>query len=158
MTGPGFGEAVLPVFHATNLLSPFEKLRVADLVRSRDADAFVQAVARFAGDATRASLRDLERVLKRHGCANWTVATYLPFLWRPEAHMYLKPEATKDFATRVGHPLATIYGAQLDFDVYASLLDLVQQTENRLSDLGPRDRIDIQSFIWVVGNYPQEPE
>ncbi len=72
--------------------------------------------------------------------------------------MYLKLEATKDFATRVGHLLASVYEAQLNFDVYASLLELTEQTANRLSDLDPRDRIDIQSFIWVVGDYREDRE
>jgi hypothetical protein len=67
--------------------------------------------------------------------------------------MFLKPEVTKDYAVRVGHPLASIYEARLSFDVYASLLDLVERTSQELSDLMPRDRIDIQSFVWVVGAY-----
>ena len=158
LIGLGFGEAVLSVFHATNMLSPFEKARIAELMRGRDADAFVQAAARFAHDGTEPALRELKSVLKPHDCAKWTVATYLPFLWRPEVHMYLKPEATKDFAARVGHPLASVYEAQLNFEVYASLLDLTEQTANRLSDLDPHDRIDIQSFIWVVGDYSEERE
>lgn len=132
--------------------------RLAGMVRGRDADVFVQAAARFALDGTETALFELERVLKAHDCAQWTVATYLPFLWRPETHMYLKPEATKDFATRVGHPLASLYEARLNFDVYASLLDLVDRTANELSDLAPRDRIDIQSFIWVVGDYREDRE
>lgn len=37
----------------------------------------------------------LEQALKRHDVAKWTAVTYLPFLWRPEAHMFLKPEVTK---------------------------------------------------------------
>lgn len=156
LTGHGFGEAVLSVFRATNMLSWFEKVRIAELMRGRDADAFVRAAARFARDGTEPALLELKRVLKPHGCAKWTVATYLPFLWRPEVHMYLKPKATKDFAARVGHPLASVYDAQLNFDVYASLLDLAEKTANRLSDLEPRDRIDIQSFIWVVGEYSEE--
>ena len=138
------------------MLSPFEQTWVSNMLRGRDADAIVQAAARFTDHATEAALRELEAVLKPHGCAKWTVTTYLSFLWRPETHMYLKPEATKDFATRVGHPLASLYEAQLKFDVYSSLLDLVDQTSNELSDLAPRDRIDIQSFIWVVGDYRED--
>jgi hypothetical protein len=42
--------------------------------------------------------------------------------------------------------------------VYESLLDLVAKTEAELTDLNPRDRIDIQSFIWVVGDYKDETE
>ncbi len=64
LTGVGFGEAVLSVFHATNMLSPLEKARVADLMHGRDADAFVRAAARFAEDGTEPALRELERVLK----------------------------------------------------------------------------------------------
>ena len=158
LSGHGFGEAVLSVFHATNMLSPFEKTRIAELLRGRNADAFVQAAARFAHDGTEPALRELRSVLEPHDCAKWTVATYLPFLWRPEVHMFLKPEATKDFAVRVGHPLSFVYRAQLDLDVYVSLLDLAEQTANRLSDLEPRDHIDIQSFIWVVGDYSEELE
>ena len=149
---------MLSAFHATNMLSPFEKTRVAEMLRGPHANAFVQTAARFAVDATEGGLLELEKVLKPRGCAKWTVATYLPFLWRPEAHMFLKPEATKDFATRVGHPLASLYEARLRFDVYSSLLALVDETSNELSDLAPRDRIDIQSFIWVVGDYREDRE
>lgn len=45
--GSGFGEAVWSVFQ-TNLLSPFEKMRVRDALRGPNADAFIQAAARFA--------------------------------------------------------------------------------------------------------------
>lgn len=158
LNGSGLGKAVLSAFHATNMLSRFEKARVADVLRGRDADAFVRAAARFADDATAAALSGIERVLAPHDCARWTFATYLPFLWRPDAHMYLKPEATKDFAVRVGHPFASIYRARLEFDVYSSLLTLADETSNELSDLSPRDRIDIQSFIWVVGDYREDRE
>jgi hypothetical protein len=44
----GLGEAVLPVFRATNLLSPFEKVRLQDVLRGPQADDLVRAAARFA--------------------------------------------------------------------------------------------------------------
>ena len=158
LSGRGLGRAILSVFQATNMISRFEKTRVANVLHGRDADAFVQAAARFTDDATAAALSEIKRVLRPHDCAKWTVATYLPFLWRPEAHMYLKPEATKDFAVRVGHAFASVYRAQIEFDVYSSLLDLADETSNQLSDLAPRDRIDIQSFVWVVGDYREDRE
>lgn len=67
--------------------------------------------------------------------------------------MFLKPEATKDFALRVGHRFVTDYESSLDFDVYLALLELAHWTEGQISDLNPLDRIDVQSFIWVVGSY-----
>ena len=83
---------------------------------------------------------------------------HLPFLWRPEEHMFLKPEVTKDFAARVAHRFAMDYQARLDFSVYESLLDLVSKTAAELAQLKPRDRIDVQSFIWVVGDYKEDSE
>jgi hypothetical protein len=72
--------------------------------------------------------------------------------------MFLKPEATKDFATRVGHRFASDYEARLHLPIYESLLDLVSRTALELADLRPRDWIDIQSFIWVVGDYQEDRE
>ena len=69
--------------------------------------------------------------------------------------MFLKPEATQDFAVRVGHHFASAYESALDFDVYRSLLDLAEWTEKEISDLKPSDRIDVQSFFWVVGAYTE---
>ncbi|TCA58081.1 hypothetical protein E0H71_00320 [Rhizobium leguminosarum bv. viciae] len=156
--GTGFGEAVLAVFRATNMLSPFEKTRLQDVLRGPHADDFVQAAARFTLDGSKSHLLAMEQALKPHDNAKWTVATYLPYLWRPDTHMFLKPEATKDFATRVGHRFASEYEARLNLAVYENLLDLVSKTERELADMRPRDRIDIQSFIWVVGDYQEGRE
>jgi hypothetical protein len=156
--GSGFGEAVLAVFRATNLLSPFEKTWVKDVLRGPLADRFVRAAANFAEEPTKEVLLEMEQALKPHGAAKWTVATYLPFLWRPSSHMFLKPEVTKDFAERVGHRFASEYEARLDLRVYNDLLDLASETEQELIDLRPRDRIDVQSFIWVVSSYRERSE
>jgi hypothetical protein len=100
----------------------------------------------------------MDHALKPCDSAKWTVATYLPFLWRPETQMFLKPEVSKDFAARVGHRFASDYEARLDIAVYDSLLDLVARTEAELAELAPRDRIDVQSFIWVIGDYKDGKE
>jgi hypothetical protein len=156
LAGSGLGEAALAAFRATNMLSPFEMMRVQELLRGPDGDAVVRTAAAFAQECDKSSLRRLESVLKLRDCAKWTVATYLPFLWRPDHHMFLKPEVTKDYAARVGHPFASVYAAGLNYDVYASLLDLVDRTASEIADLLPRDRIDLQGFIWAVGTYPVE--
>lgn len=158
VTGHGFGEAILSVFRATNLLSLYEKTRLQEVLRGPGADRFVQAAARFALGETTPALLDMERALKPHENAKWTVVTYLPFLWRPETHMFLKPEATKDFAVRVGHRFASDYEPRLAMPVYQSLLDLASTTAAELTELMPRDRIDVQSFIWVVGAYEDGKE
>ena len=162
LSGTGFGENALAVFRGTNLLSPFEKVKVTDMLRGPSADKFVQTAAGFACDCSSQALGRLARVLKPHDCAKWTIATYLPFLWRPDFHMFLKPEATRDFAAGVGHEFGISYQPQIQFDVYESLLDLADRTSRELVGLSPRDRpldrIDIQSFIWVVGNYRKDQD
>jgi hypothetical protein len=157
-SGSGYGEPVLDVFRATNLLSPFEKTRLQDVLRGPTADDFIRAAARFTMGERKPALLQMERALKPHDSAKWTVVTYLPFLWRPEEHMFLKPEATKDFAARVGHRFHLDYEPGLDDTVYESLLDLADEATAELADLKPRDRIDVQSFIWVVGDYSEGNE
>lgn len=156
--GIGYGEAVLAAFRATNMLSPFEKTRLQDVLRGVHADAFVQAAARFTLSSSKSDLLAMEQALKPHDNAKWTVVTYLPYLWRPGTHMFLKPEVTKDFATRVGHRFAVEYEPRLNLTVYLSLLDLATKTEHELNEWAPRDRIDLQSFIWVVGDYQEGRE
>ena len=67
--------------------------------------------------------------------------------------MFLKPQVTCDYAERVGHPFAHDNQSGLEVSVYESLLDLAARTRTLLEDQDPRDNIDIQSFIWVVGDY-----
>lgn len=137
----------------TNLLSQFELARMHAILVGETGPDFVRGAARFTAHDYATGLTRMERATKPHGRLSWAMATYLPNLWRPAEHMFLKPEKTKDFATRVGHPFASDYDATLEVDVYTSLLDLVQATEREISQLEPLDRIDVQSFIWVVGDY-----
>ncbi|MGY2733599.1 hypothetical protein [Sphingomonas sp. UYP23] len=152
-TGSGHGEAVLAAFRRTNLLYPVEKTRLQGLLRGPDADAFVRAAARFALGERKSGLAAMERLLRPHDNAKWTVVTYLPFLWKPEENIFLKPEVTKDFAARVQHPLEHDYVPELQLGGYESLLDLAGQIRRSFGDLEPRDMIDVQSVIWVVGDY-----
>ena len=46
--GANLGEAVFAVFNKINLLSPFEKIRVRELMLGSEADAFVRLSADFA--------------------------------------------------------------------------------------------------------------
>lgn len=152
----GLGEEILRVYRATNLLAPIESARMQALLRSTDADSFVQAAARFCLGELDRGLADMKVALIRHNVATWPAATYLPFLWRPGIHMFLKPEVTKDFASRVGHDFAQHYASQLRVPVYESLIGLAKTTAVEIADLNPRDQIDVQSFIWVVGKYEDE--
>lgn len=152
-TGSGHGEAVLRAYRATNLLYPIEKTKMQGVLRGGDGDAFIRAAARFALGEGKSALRTMKTLLRPHDNAKWTVVTYLPFLWRPEAHMFLKPEVTKDFAERVGHSFARSYSADLDMRTYDDLLDLAADIRGAFADLSPRDMIDVQSALFVAEGY-----
>ena len=137
----------------TNLLSRFEAARIMELLRSKEGPAFVRAAAAFTIDPSQASLNSMERALLPHGRASWPLVTYFPYLWAPDTQMFLKPEATMDFAVRIGHHFSRSYESALKVEVYHSLSELAASTQADISDLHPQDRIDVQSFIWVVGAY-----
>ena len=155
LEGNGFAMRALRVFQRTNLLSPFELMRIKDVLSGTQGDSFVRGAASFASGDMERGLRRMAQVLKPHDAAKWTIVTYLPYLWKPESHMFLKPNVTKLFADRVGHEFPLVYQADLELEVYESLLDLASRTNEAISALNPRDRIDVQSFIWVVGAYPK---
>ena len=153
VTGSGYAGSVLRVFQKENLLYPIEKAKLGDLLRGPDGDSFVRAAARFARGDGAPALQALDNLLRPHGIASWTVVTYLPFLWRPDTHMFLKPEVTRDFARRVNHRLARTYSAELKPPVYADLIDLAGEIRQSVLDLGPRDMIDVQGVLMVVQHY-----
>lgn len=125
-------------------------------MRGPDADRFIQAAASFTSDATTSVLADLRAILKPHDSAKWTVITYLPFLWDPSSHVFLKPTMITHFASRVGHRFADDYSADLSLGVYESLLDLATEAKAKIGDLGPQDMIDVQSFMWTSVEYTED--
>lgn len=136
----------------THMPSLQESTRLREVL-AENGGAFLRAAARFADGAYGAGIAGMQDAIKGHGALTWPIATYLPFLWDPSIHMFLKPTVTRDFAERIGHPFAFAYDAEIRTDVYESLLDLTEHTANAIASLNPADRIDVQSFIWVVGEY-----
>ena len=57
-------------------------------------------------------------------------------------------------AEAYGYPFD--YAPRPSFATYASLLAFGRTVRRDLADLAPRDQIDIQSFLWVLGSdeYP----
>lgn len=137
----------------TNMLSVYEHARVREVLKSPSGPTFVQGAAEVALGDFAGGFHLTAKAMAPFGPLSWPAATYLPFLWRPDAHMFLKPQVTCDFAERVGSPFAQHYAPRLEASVYESLLALVSEVREKVVALGPTDAIDIQSFIWVVGAY-----
>ena len=142
----------------TNLLFSFEKMALRDAVRSTDgAERFARglwaylhgsrpAPARFDAwcDVIAALPRRQTRVL------TWPLVTVFGFLAKPEEHMFLKPNVTRKAAGEYAY--AFEYVSKPNWRTYESLLHFAQRVQADNADLGPRDMIDAQSFIWVQGS------
>ncbi|MGH8809929.1 MAG: hypothetical protein ACREX0_18805, partial [Noviherbaspirillum sp.] len=79
----------------------------------------------------------------------WTIVTLLPFFARPDAFMFVKPSITKAAASQLGFDIH--YDASPNWVTYDAVLRMTRAYKERLSDLEPRDHIDMQSFFWVTG-------
>lgn len=137
----------------TNMLSPFESARLQDTLMGDTGGQFLRGAAAFVSGDYMAGALAMAAAVQQHGRVSWPIVTYLPFMWDYEHHMFLKPTVTTDFADRVGHDFHHHYSAEPNADTYLALLDLVATTRTAIAELEPRDNLDIQSFIWVVGKY-----
>ena len=72
------------------------------------------------------------------------------FMAQPDRHIFLKPNVTRLAAARYGFDLH--YRSRSNWTTYSQLLDLAEMVRFEQRDLGPRDLIDIQSFLWVQGS------
>lgn len=146
-------DEIVRTYSKTNLLASFEQARVRDVLKSDSGPAWVRGAAAVARGDYDSGLKAMQEAMRPYGQPSWPAATYLPYLWSPDAQMFLKPQVTVDFAERVGHPFARDYDSALTGDCYRSLLDLTERTRREIATLNPRDNIDVQSFIWIVGAY-----
>ena len=142
----------------TNLLFSFEKMALRDAVRL-PAGARTFATGLYEMLHGSGSLEDrFERWRSAVGrlphrqtrVLTWPVLTVFPFIAQPSVHLYLKPTVTRMAAEAYGYPFA--YRSSPNFETYNELLGFGNQIRQDLRDLRPRDQIDIQSFIWVIGS------
>lgn len=96
----------------------------------------------------RETLADLPRRQTR--VLTWPVVTSFGFLTRPKVHMMLKPMVTRRAAAAYGYEV--VYRTNPGWPTYESLLGFVRVPRSDLATWRPRDMIDLQSFIWVLGS------
>jgi hypothetical protein len=142
----------------TNLLFSFEKMALRDAVRqTRGARVFAEALYAFLHDGNGgaeafdrwvAAVASLPRRQTR--VLTWPLATVFGFIAQPDRHFFLKPMVTRKAARVLGLDLP--YRSRPAGDLYERLLDLARGLRRELRDLRPRDMIDVQSFLWVLGS------
>ncbi|WP_291985502.1 hypothetical protein [Luteitalea sp.] len=80
----------------------------------------------------------------------WPNLTVVPFLARPDAHLFVKPQATQEAARKLGVDL--LYNARPSWQTYQRVLTFGRDLYDYLKPRGAKDMIDVQSFIWTIGN------
>lgn len=142
----------------TNLLFSFEKMALRDGVKTEEgAQAFAEGLYEFlhgAGKPERRFNRWCETLAnlprKQTRVLTWTNATVFGFIAQPETYIFLKPNTTRNAARIYGFDLQ--YQSRPSWEIYSNLLEFAETIRRDQSDLRPRDLIDIQSFIWVIGS------
>jgi hypothetical protein len=82
--------------------------------------------------------------------ATWPVVTVFGSIARPKVHLFVKPLTIKLAAEAYAFDLP--YRPTPNWTTYSAILDLARTVRTDLADLGPRDQIDIQSFLWILGS------
>ena len=141
----------LKVANATNLIFPNEKMSLRDgLVSDEAQEKFsVSLFELLYGEAEiKERFETFSKVLEDIDAAKWTTASYFLFLLNPDKYMFLKPTVTQHCAEMCGFEIN--YKPQLNWLTYKSVLDFSNYLFDELSELKPRDMIDVQSFIWCI--------
>jgi hypothetical protein len=149
-------EAALQVDASTALISPFEKAAFRDGLKDQQAaltffgalSALIDSPAPSAGHFETLAKAVEALPASKGRVFTWPIVTMFPFLASPGQYLFLKPESTRNEAARLKHDLG--YDPAPNWVTYASALAMAERLKTELADLGCRDMIDVQSFIYRV--------
>jgi hypothetical protein len=141
------------------LLFSFEKMALRDAVVRSEAGASAFAEGLFdwlhGPGSERARFERWVEVVqalprRQTRVATWPVVTVFGAIARPRVHVFVKPLTIRRAAEAYAFDLR--YRSTPSWDTYGSVLDLARTVRDDLADLGPRDQIDVQSFLWILGS------
>jgi hypothetical protein len=141
-----------------SMIFSFEKMALRDAVKSEEgARAFAEGLYEFlhgAGEVERRFGRWVEVVSRlprrQTRVLTWPLVTVFGFIAQPDTHIFLKPNVTRTAAREYGFDFE--YQSRPSWETYAGLLEFAETVRRDQRDLGPRDMIDLQSFMWVQGS------
>lgn len=152
------GQIAARIESKTNLLFSFEKMAFRDAVKDPEgAELFAEGLYALLYGRGKVATRfeswcetvgKLPRTKTR--VLTHPVVTVFPFIAAPERHIFLKPNVTKRAAHSYGFDFK--YNSKPSWEVYSSLLCFADRIRSDLKTMRPRDMMDVQSFIWVIGS------
>ncbi len=145
-----------------SMIFSFEKMALRDAVKTEEgARTFAEGLYDLlhgAGGVERRFDSWVEAVAslprRQTRVLTWPMVTVWGFLAQLRTHVFLKPTVTRAAAAKYGFDFK--YRPRPNWETYASLLGLAEAVRRDQRSLGPRDMIDVQSFLWVQGSdeYP----
>ena len=146
----------------TNLLFSFEKMALRDALKFPGAaKSFTIGLFNYiyGKESLQKRFEHFVEVVaglprKQTRVLTWPLVTVFGFIADPSEHMFLKPRVTQEAAKKYRYPFE--YKAHPNWKTYQSLLAFSNKIWNDTKAYHPRDNIDTQSFIWVMGSeeYP----
>lgn len=146
----------------TNLLFSFEKMALRDAVKSPEgAKSFSIGLYDYVygDDKLQNRFEKFVQVIaglprKQTRVLTWPLVTVFGFLANPSEHIFLKPRVTQAAAAKYDFDFD--YKSKPNWNTYLSLLTFANEIRFDTQEYKPRDHIDLQSFIWVMGSdeYP----
>jgi hypothetical protein len=155
-------EIAVRIESRTNLLFSFEKMALRDAVKSPEgARAFATGLFKYiyGNETLKERFEYFAQVVgelprKQTRVLTWPLVTIFGFIGNPGEHMFLKPTVTKTAAKKYDYSFD--YHTKPNWNTYHSLLQFADQIKKDTQSYQPKDYIDLQSFIWVMGSeeYP----
>jgi hypothetical protein len=145
----------------TNLLFSFEKMALRDAIKGRGAREFAEGLYEYVygRGAMRNRFEAFTQVLealprRQTRVLTWPLHTVFGMIARPDEHIFLKPRVTQLAAKEYGWDFE--YTSKPSWHTYENLIAFANQVRTDTADLEPKDYIDLQGFIWVMGSdeYP----
>ncbi len=146
----------------TNLLFSFEKMALRDALKSTEgAKLFATGLYDYVYGKDDMKIR-FERFAeiigqlprKQTRVLTWPLVTVFGFIANPYEHIFLKPRVTQIATEKYKFDFK--YQSKPNWETYKSLLQFAAVVKKDTKGLYPKDFIDLQSFIWVMGSdeYP----
>lgn len=147
----GIAKAALRVSNNTNLIFPNERMSLRDGLKDPEgARIFAEALRHllYGEEELKPRFMGFADVLEKINAAKWTTATYFLFIRYPEQHIFVKPLVTQQAAKTCAFEIN--YKPSLNWLSYQSVQKFALYLAGEISELHPRDMIDVQSFMWCI--------
>jgi hypothetical protein len=134
-----------------NLVFPNERMAFSDAVKTEGvAEAFTRSLRDMLYGNFNIGFENMVAVLEPYSAAKWTLITFWSFFRHPDKHMFVKPSIYQNCAKRMGFD--AMYEPKPNLKTYTQCLSFVDFLRPNMTKLRPKDNIDLQSFMFIVGD------